>query len=266
MNRFVSLVLAGLAGVACTAGAQAIHLSPGEQDGVQLLLLRPDLRGGGVDFPSFGAFLSGRITLSEHTRLLLEFPAANVMSSGTSDFGIGNPMLGIEVGAAGGSLLGQFGLRLPLAADANAAPLFGWLSDITTLESWGVDLASFTAQALFQEHPGGEFVVEGAIGPSALFPTGGGDAEVLLHYAFRAGYENGVVRAVAGYNGITVILESGTLAERTLDQFVATLRVRAGTLMPLAWIGLPLDESYSNTVGVVLGLGIEFPVGPAPAP
>ena len=261
MNRILSLVLAGCAS---TAGAQAIHLSPGERDGVQLLLLRPDLRGGGVDFPSFGAFLSGRVTLSEHTRLLLEFPVANVMSSGTSDFGVGNPLLGIEVGNPGGSLLGQFGLRLPLAPDGNAAPLWGWLSDITTLEAWGVDLASFTAQALFQEHPVAGFVVEGALGPSVLFPTSGGDAEVLLHYAIRAGYENDLVRAVAGYSGITVILESGTLAERTFDQLIATLRVRTGTLMPLAWIGLPLDESYSNTVGVVLGLGIEFPLGAIP--
>ncbi|MGH7673644.1 MAG: hypothetical protein ACREMV_00100, partial [Gemmatimonadales bacterium] len=219
----------------CAAGQSLYHPGRGD-DGVTLQLLRPDFRFAGVENPSFTAFLGARARLGGTLRLVAELPFA-LVDDPVSGSTVGNPYLGVRFGATGDGAWGEFGLRAPLSSDEGEgaqAALFGFLSDPARLEAFATNVTMLSGLAGYRSTSADGLVIEAGGGPAALIPTGdGGDVELVLHFLLRAGWDEGAVRILGGFSGVTLLTENvGGVAERTIDQFTVTADIGRGAARP----------------------------------
>jgi len=225
--------------------------------GVALDFLRPKFQGGGTSLTSFAVFLSGRAPMGDKTAIRFELPFAR----GSTDFGgssssLGNPYVGVETGGATG-LAYEMGVRGPLASEGEFAVQIGVFSDITRYEAFLPNVATVSARARYRYQGDNGFTFDAGGGPSALFPTKGGDAELILHHHMSAGYRGPQVWVSVGFGGWTFITEDiGGVGQRTIDQVGLSAGFTTGQVRPALHIIAPLDDEYNSFVGVVIGVGV----------
>lgn len=256
-----------------TAAAQTIWTSPDRTNNIAVEWLRPDFDNDeGLSFFTSGLFLSGRVTLSDHLRVVADVPFAffdaNVDFAGRSesDVGLGNPYFGLELGWRDRPFWGEFGVRLPLASADNPAVGFGFFSDYDRCEAFMPDFLSFVGLAnyLYRHDSGFSLRLRG--GPLFLVDTDAGDfedvSEMYAIYSVQGWYDTARMRFGAGLTGRLLATEMHlTASERTVHHLGLAVAGKFGGVEPGLHFRLPLDEGLTDVMNYAVGITVAVPFG-----
>ena len=127
--------------LASPAMAQPAQVLPGREAGLALEVLQPRFQSDGAPLNSIAAFISGRYPLPAQVDFVIELPFSRSESGfgdgSESEVALGNPYMGLEVGAREAATYAELGARLPsLAQDENSGIVTGILSDIDRPEAF----------------------------------------------------------------------------------------------------------------------------------
>jgi hypothetical protein len=236
--------------------AQSLWLGP-DRRVVLLEVFHPTFSGSALEFPSFAAYLTGRLALGEAMALQVELPVAHAnLTSALADLtetGIGSPYVGLVFRRPGSRVWGEVGARIPIATD-NASLIVGTFADLDRLPAWSSDVLPVTALAGYRWSStwGGFVSVRG--GPGIWVDVGDAESEAVLHASFQAGVESARYGLSAAVTSLTVISADGGLGERSLFQGGVVAEARFGTIRPGVTVFVPLDDDLGRVIDLVYGL------------
>ena len=274
MKKIISYFM--LAALSCTASfstavyAQSIWLDRRHDKTFGLEVLRPNFNGENNDEVSgLALFLSMRAPLSKQLHFVGELPfvksnfeSSSIFFRGGSQNMIGNPYLGFELGRQGSPIFGEFGVRLPFAAeDKFGAALVGFSTDFDRLEAFIPNTLPLTGMLNYHHREASGFAVRLRGGPSLLINTDGEDTELFLGYSAQAGYESERFSLLGGLMGrANLTEEGGDFGERSVHQLAFNASAGLGKIRPGIHFRLPLDEGLKESIDSVFGfnLGIQF--------
>jgi hypothetical protein len=228
-----------------------------------------NLGSGGVkqDFGSTALFLTGRAPVWSGTALVMELPVSYgsfTADNGLgyretiSDFGIGNPYVGVEGGQRGSPVFGELGVRLPVMSERKvASALVGLFSDLDRMDAFLPDIV--TVSAFMNVRAGGNagFRFRLRAGPMAWFAT---KSFVLEHpelygaYAVQAGYAFRLVEVFGGVTGRAILTES--VENRFTDQAVLAVHLNLGRVEPGLSLRVPLDNGRNDLISSTVGVSV----------
>jgi hypothetical protein len=263
--------------------AQTIFNDFGHDKTISIEFLKP-----AIDYPFMGvvntSFLTSAIYLSAHLPLggniffvgELPFALASVeyfnnnpgrfiINREKSGNTIGDPYLGLELrGNNESGLVGEFGLRIPLASDESIASPVGILTDfVDRAEAFASNALSINALVnyIHKDTPGLFYRIRG--GPllrlrTAITASDNELVELLLLYGTMVGYNGKKVRFLGGVNGRFLLSEGGSFGERTAHQSGVSVNFGAGSVRPGFNIRIPLDKEYSEILNFAIGIDLVF--------
>ncbi len=228
---------------------------------------KPGLHGDDqTTFATSSVFLSAWIPVTQHIRVVGEVPFAYYgVSTGAfsaSDQTIGNPYLGMELRSPGGSVSGEFGLRLPLVSSESEAAFVGSFADLDRWEAFYEDLVPVTGMVNYHYRAPSGVVARLRGGPSFWFFPNGGETEVLFSYSAQVGYEARTVGLLGGLTGRTLATTDGDLGERSFHHFGTSAHFGAGPVRPGVHFRVPLDSEVNDVVDWVFGVNVSVRVRP----
>lgn len=248
------------------AYAQPIWFDRGQEKMVLLEIDKPDFgEGATTTFATVALLLTGRFPAASKIAVVGEIPFAHLgLESGAEGEGhdaIGNPYLGIEIGGRDSRVLGEIGLRLPLASeDESENALFvGYFTElIDRAEAFAPDAFPISGALNYVHRSPDGLVLRLRGGSAAWIATGEREeSELFLLYSAQAGFESQGARLVGGLSGrILLSEEDADLGERTLQQFGGACSFRVGSVEPGVSVRIPLDEDLSDTVELVVAFGL----------
>jgi hypothetical protein len=253
--RHAVIVLAGL-GTARSLAAQSLWLGP-EPRVVLLEVFHPTFTGSALEFPSFAAYLTGRLSLSPGLALQVELPVAHAKFTAVladlSETGVGSPYVGLVLRRPGSRAWGEVGARIPISTD-NASVIVGAFADLDRLPAWSSDVLPVTALAGYRWAStwGGFVAVRG--GPGIWIDVGDAESEAVLHASLQAGVESARFAITGAVTSMTVITTDGGLGDRSLFQGGLVAEARLGTVRPGVTVFVPLDDDLGNAIDLVYGL------------
>lgn len=283
LSAFFAVLL--LFGAPC-ARAQPLWVRPYEPYQFSVEMLKPSIDtppGEELSFFSSAWFVSGTALTSERMAITVEVPVAHYQSSvndsetnapppeasearlfssspptprsGTrSKTVLGNPYIGMSLTSAETPILLEVGLRLPLASDSSAATRLGTLTDVDRREAFAPN--TFSTQAFLNYRLGLTQRLSLRLRGGSLFAlnTSSSDAELLAQYSLQGWYEGNRLILGTGVTGRGLLTEEGSIAERTVHHFSATLIANLPHFQPGVLVRTPLDSAISDTVDLVVGL------------
>lgn len=255
----IASVTAGLSTVSSPARAQTLWSDPTTPQSVWIEVNHPKL-GEGSGALSSNLFLGGRGRLSDEWSIVGEIPFGYAdLDLGNSEFGAGNPYLGLEY-APRANLLVEMGARAPLASETNNGATVGEFAEI--VDRFGSFLSDYVpARVAVNSLPtfGDNSHARLRGGLLGLIPTGGGDAELLVELGGTIGFESSQIGVDVGLNGWIVLTSDGDLGERSVTQFGAQVyhRFAAGNRIALL-LRVPLDEDYRRANDFTVGVSASF--------
>jgi hypothetical protein len=230
--------------------------------GIALDVLRPHYRGSAeTSLFSVAAYASGRTTIgSMHLYVELPFAHVDVPFAGPNST-LGNPYLGVELGGETG-LSWAAGARFPLVPETSGAGVLGLYSDLSRIEAFRFNTATFRGGIRYRIHNADGFTFDAGGGPALWVPTKGAeDVELVLHHHMSAGYRGSLVWFAAGFSGWTWLTQGdGGVGDRTYDEVNVSIGGARGSVRPALHLILPIDKEYNSTVGYVIGFGVAFPL------
>lgn len=271
MNRVPSFVPAlALAAIVSplpgSLDAQSLWLEPGRSTSVWLEVLRPETDEGFASlveleptFASSAAFLGGRLPLTSAIGLVAEVPMAYAdvedgeLPDEISSTTLGNPYLGVELGAADAPLWFEVGVRAPLVSDESLGTPLGLVTDFVNRgEAFLNDVVPVNAYANYLWRNGDGVAVRLRGGPSVWIPTEDfvdveegdflSDPELLASYGAQLWYERPRYNLGAGLTGRAALTDEGGFDERTAHQAAASANVVFGRFVPGVQFRVPLDD------------------------
>lgn len=221
--------------------------------------------------PSFDGF--GTTTLTTVNQLALHWPVARAVLVADLPFVyakadggpsgtllIGNPFLGLASPSTS-PFIGEVGVRIPVVSaqstGGSLAQEIGLLADITDFDAYGEDLLTFRATAGYRHISPDHVAVRFAARPALLVPVGdySGDPELFMDYGLEVGFETAQARLSVALNGRAIVTESGTLGERSVEEFAIGGSITIGQFRPGIVVRLPgsdLSDVLNYSVGVRL--------------
>jgi hypothetical protein len=252
--RHAVVVLAGLA-PARSLAAQSLWLGP-EQRVLLLEVFHPTFTGSALEFPSFAAYLTGRLSLGPGMALQVELPVAHAKLTAAladlSETGIGSPYLGLVLRRPGSPVWGEVGARIPIATD-NSSSIVGAFADLDRLPAWSSDILPVTALVGYRWSSTWGGFVAGRGGPGIWIDVGDAESEVVLHTSLEAGVESARFAFSGAVTSMTVITTDGGLGDRSLFQGGIVAEARLGTVRPGVTLFVPLDDDLGNAIDLVYG-------------
>ena len=236
--------------------AQSLWLGP-DRRVILLEVFHPTFTGSALEFPSFAAYLTGRLAVSEDLALQVELPVAHAkltaILADLSETGIGSPYVGLVLRRPGSRAWGEVGARIPISTD-NASVIVGAFADLDRLPAWSSDVLPVTALAGYRWSStwGGFVAVRG--GPGIWIDVGDAETEAVLHASVQAGVESARFAIAGAVTSMTVITTDGGLGDRSLFQGGIVAEARFGTVRPGVTVFVPLDDDLGNVIDLVYGL------------
>ncbi len=245
--------------------AQGLWGLPTYEKSVALEFAKPLFEEGNQSFLSSGNFISVTWPLSERIRFVGEIPFAysswdNEFES-ESQFALGNPYLGLSIGKETSNLLGQVGLRLPLASDDNDdARWLGTFADYVDREGdFFGDIVPITGTLTYRNRQENGFLVMATGGADTwIFTEGGGDgAEVFALYGARLGYDGPAWTVLGGIAGRGILTEeSSFFDDGSVHEVGLEVGYRTAAVQPKLFVRYPLDKDIREFLDLVVGFGI----------
>jgi hypothetical protein len=243
-----------------------------ERNGLWVEWQKPSFKDGeGLTFTTSVVTLGAAFKLARGASLIAELPYAHagydqggVEESGSA---VGNPYLGVRYAPPGAAFspIVELGARLPLARedpDDAMAQLVGAFTDFERFEAFLPKVTTFRLLLGGRTaNPGGAFVRLLA-GPSAVVPTGDSDfdeTEVYLGYSVQSGVALARLTAAVAFSGRAWLTSGGGcdgLGECTIHLLTLSVGYRVGSVEPMAFVRVPLDEDLSDALNNVVGLGL----------
>jgi hypothetical protein len=246
--------------------AQQFNLSPAPFDGKMSIGLK-------VNKPIFkkteyGNYYSGAsgiykvygyFTLKNNWQINTEVPLVISSSADYDETGLGNIYVEIlkALNTSSSTWL-AFGVYLPTIGKENYdREWIGILSDPYHFVQYmeGISISSTFGYNL-ADKPGPVFGAD--IGPDLYIPTfEEGDVELLLHYGIKAGYRFNSVATWAELNGIMILTEEGSLADRWINQMNLGAQWSQGIFRPGIFYGIHLDKNFREGISGILGVNLQ---------
>ncbi len=204
--------------------------------------------------------------------------------SGFSETGFGNPLAAVQLGGGTFPLLGEIGVRFPLARTEPAARLAetklgGSYSnqaltasrtiDYDRLEAFLEDFWSFTAAAEYQfSGPSGAIlrlraapVWTVSLNERARYEMLNNpfDNEVYADYSFQVGYQSTRLLLLTGVTSRSLLTAGeNDLGEKTISHWGFAASYSIGHFIPGFHFRLPLDEQLSRDLDFVFGFHVGY--------
>lgn len=258
--------------VPASAAAQSIWMDRDRTRALWLEVLKPDFDrdvkdSTGVTFSSFAVLVSLRWRVSERVVLVGELPYARAGTDRIRIDGrtfnqdaIGNPYLGVEIGAPRSSVFAELGLRPPITPSGdNFAGFVGAFADFDRLEAFQSDRAFLSAVVNYRPNNASGIHPRLRAGPVFQMTTRGRGEflEVWLVYSAQGWYDAGLVGLGAGLTGRALLTaEAFTFRRNTQHQVGVAARVTRGHLRPGLHARVPLDENLRDFLDFVVGLNL----------
>lgn len=285
--KLLPLLILGFFFLDKLASAQSIWIDRSADRAIWLEIQKPDFTdeylGGGffseplqTTFTTAALFLSARWRVSGPLVLRAELPFINVgikdqyyidplgdtiQVEGGSENQFGNPFIGLEVGAPGSPLTGEFGVRFPIVDDQHLfSSGFGVFGDYDRFEAFFPDIMTFTAIANYQYRGPTGLLLRLRSGPAFMVVTeGGGDPELFADYSAQAGYQGSRVTVLAGLTGRALVTESDlSFGERTIHQLGLSASYATGRFIPGILFRVPMDDDLSEILDFVFGINVGY--------
>ena len=267
--------------MAVTVHAQSIWLPPSNGNQVSLEIVKVDYNDNVADvtFTSLVWYFSGRITPIPALTLVGELPVSRMDENEWPFYSydpdpqtaFGNPYLGGEYRSVGGSVITEFGLRLPVAPDDKGdAELQGVWSDADRWEAWLPNLVSMRLRIGMDATtptPSMQLVTRFRVGPTLWIPTEG-DNDVELFADAVAGLWFQPRNAMFGLtlSSRTLLTEQGpNFWHRSEFQLGLDANATFGRLRPGVHFHVPLGDEGLWATGTAtnftygLNLTVLFP-------
>ena len=250
--------------VAGTAGS--IWVEPRLGSEIRLEGFQPQFKR--ADFSTFSMiwFLSGNFEVNPKFRLVADIPYARFVDDvrGESTTTIGNPYVGMTQGSAHSGFMGEIGMRLPLAADDEAASMHGAFGDpVDRMEAFLPEIMSFVVGTSFSFRSTDGVGMRVRIAPIIWLDTGdtlNDGAEIYVRYSAQGTFLSGAHLFGFGFSGRYLASEgnSGNFGDKSIHEFGIFADLDFGRWRPSARIRLPLDDKMKQTFdpGFVLSLGV----------
>ena len=238
------------------AAAQSLWLDRGENNAFTLEILKPFFgEDSQATFATSVWFASFYLRVTPSLRLVGELPFANGgIEDSESDATIGNPYVGVEFARPGSNFFLDFGVRAPLASEDNFGTFVGLITEFTTRpDAFLPDVVTIVTAARYQlrNDQGVGFRILAA--PKLAIPTEGGDSELLVNYAAQFVYDGSAAAVAAGFAGLWLVTEEGSLGENTVHELGLAGQLKPGRVQPGLEVRVPLDEDF-DPADFVFGL------------
>lgn len=252
-----------------TLSGQGLWGIPSYEKSIQLKAAKPLLDFGEFSTLSSGISLSAVWPFTEKVRFVGELPMAYASrvdgDDGELGLTLGNPYLGVSLGAPSSKWVGQIGVRLPLASTGqDDSRGIGMLSDLVDQQgSFFPDLVPATGTLTYRYRQEDGFVLTATGGVEAWFFTdGGGDgAELFGLYGARAGYEGPRWTLLGGVAGRRILTEENLFfSDASLHELGLEVGYRTRSAQPMLFVRFPLDEVIRDELNAVVGIGVRFPI------
>ena len=233
---------------------------PGEHS-VTLEIMKPNFSGrSNFSFATSVLFLSTSIPLSDQTNIVLDLPFSHAGSSRSSDNTVGNPYVGIELGAQNARVYPEFGVRLPVLTsfgDRGSSVGVGRFSDFDRFEAFTPDIFSISGMLNYQQRVDSGLTLRLRGGPILSIDPSGGSSEWILAYSAQAWYQGQQIRIGAGISGRAFLTNGDdSIGERMVDQLGFTATLISGEYQPGIHIRVPIDDNLGRLLDVVIGIQI----------
>ena len=215
-----------------------------------------------VNFLTSSMFLGYKLRTSESLTLLIDVPFAKYDVGSVSQFGLGNPYVGLAIGKESSIITGDVGARAPISdRDKNKASSVGRASDLDRFDAFGADFVPVDANLRLQTtFPGTDFGVRGHFGTGVLIYTveRSRTFDVYMRYGLMGTFKNEIVLAQLGFSGVVdVSSDTGDFSELANHQLVISANGNVGAdIWPGLILHIPLDTPWNDIVDMVLGVNI----------
>lgn len=253
------------AGIRTPLSAQGLWGVPCYEKSVSLEFAKPVFEHGNESFLSSGSFLSVTWPLSETYRFVGEIPFAYISWDSEwdrdSQFALGNPYVGLSIGKESSKVVGQIGLRLPLArSDNDDARFLGIFADYVGREgAFFGDIVPITSTVTYRVREENGFVGLVTAGADAWILTGGhGDGgEVFALYGVQAGYDGTEWTVLGGAFGRGILTEEASFFDDGANHELGVrVGYRTASVQPTVFMRYPLDRDMNEFMNLVVGLGL----------
>jgi hypothetical protein len=239
LTRVALLAAILSAAAAGTLAAQPIWMERTSPALLSAESLFPGFRGS-EELTAVLAHLSARVPLSDAASLVVDLPYASVkyglgVFGDVTESGVGNPYIGVELGAVDDRVFGEFGARFSFRGEdaLGGLALAGVTADFDRAEAFIPDILAIQAAINFRGRESSGLAFHLRAEPVFLIYTGDSDdvfgdtEELLLGYTGMIGYETAQLSIMGGVTGRALITESDLdFGERTTHQ----LSFRRGVL------------------------------------
>ena len=281
LTRVVTAIVLALPAIPAAAAAQRYWHDDQGRDAFRLDIGWPFLKGDYHKFFTGTLVPSMSLRAGDGFRVEADIPLSRAATEGESNLRLGNPYLGLRIGADDKPVSGILGLRLPTSKQPGSAMAAraieaGVSADADDSEAYLPNLLTFRGGLEYQRtRSSGLFV--GARGAVSLQMNTGGDptadSEASLDYGFRMGYSGARALATLGLTGRYLITaphhdspclvpqaecDPKSFNERTNHQLAGTLELRPGRVRPRVTIRVPLDERLRDVASAVLVFGVSI--------
>jgi hypothetical protein len=253
--------------------AQSIWLEPHGERVVYLEILRPSFSDGDeVAFPTSAWYLATRIPVSDKVALVGELPFSyakveyELLDESQSGTTIGNIYAGLEFGGGESNVMGEFGIRVPLASDEGDGALasqLGLLGDfVDRAEAFTPDILSIHGAVNYRVLPVNGLGVRLRLAPILWVDTegnGGDTVELWALYSAQFWYNGEKFAVGGGFSGRAWLSEDlDNLGDRTLHELGLMGSVNLGQFQPGAQLRVPLDEDLKDVLDLALVLSLGY--------
>lgn len=251
--------------------AQSIWLEPQSDRAVYLEVLKPSFEGFDFSFFTTSWYWSVRWPLRGNILLVAEVPFSNASVEDTDMSGtaFGNVYLGIEGGGSESPIVGEIGVRVPLAPSEGdggfAAEVSAFADLVDRWEAFQSDVLSVHGAVNYRSRATPGLGLRVRVAPVLWIDTGdvlSDDVEFWALYSAQAWYDGEKVTAGAGFSGRLLVTEDDAdFGERTFHQIGMFVSLLFDRFQPGVQLRIPLDEDLSDLLNpsVSLSLGYMFP-------
>lgn len=267
-KRRFSLLGATLATIlaAAPAPAQTFLMNPTPEKGLWLEVLHPRFDRADVSTLSSAWYLSGRLPITEHAKLLFELPFAYVDADrgpfrDESGSALGNPLLVLEL-LASDAVRVELGARLPLTPDDgdDAAQVLGAFADYNRSDAFIPRIVPLSGALVLERPLAPAFTLHARGGLTLVLPTESDeDNATLLDYGLFGSYDAGGGRIGLGLMGRWLVSNEDLrrFSEASAHQLGLNVDVGTGRVRPGIMIRVPLDDDFSDALESVIGITLQ---------
>ncbi|MBN2732006.1 MAG: hypothetical protein JXR26_06230 [Balneolaceae bacterium] len=216
----------------------------------------PSFNGFNVDGVAFANYFYSNIALGRKTTLQLDLPISHFSNGGReSNFGVGNPYVGLQFGAPNASTKFDLGVRLPLQNEFELAHTAGFITENYTRGAFIPDATSLISNIHYRYNKRSAFGFRVGGGPE-LVAVKDGDAELFLKSYTQLLYNMGYTTFGGGLNGQWFATAGGGDFSSQTNFNLGLFGSRDfGQVSSGAYMEVPLDNAQIN---YMIGLNLSF--------